>query len=212
MTRHESGGVRDYRKARACHECDLLQQIPTLKHGEVARCQRCGALLKRVHANSVERSLALAITGLILFLVANMFPLISLKALGVAQHGTLFSATMALFNADMPFLGMLMLFTTILFPLFSLLGTIYVLSTIRLNRLTPSVAPLFRFLRSTEAWGMLEIFLLALIVAAVKLVDITEVIPGISLYAFIMLILTLSTLSLSLDPDDVWDHLRKAKS
>lgn len=209
--RVEPGGL-DYRTAIACHECDLLQQIPTLKNGEVAHCQRCGAMLKRVHTNSLDRSLAFAITGLILFFVANLFPLISLKALGVSQHGNLISATIALFNADMPFLGILMLFTTILFPLFSLLGTIYVLTIIRMNKLTPEIAPLFRFLRSTDAWGMLEIFLMALIVAAVKLVDITEVITGISLYAFILLTITLTALSLTLNPDDVWDHLRKEKS
>ena len=169
-------------------------------------------MLKRVHTNSLDRSLAFAITGLILFFVANLFPLISLKALGVSQHGNLISATIALFNADMPFLGILMLFTTILFPLFSLLGTIYVLTIIRMNKLTPEIAPLFRFLRSTDAWGMLEIFLMALIVAAVKLVDITEVVTGISLYAFILLTITLTALSLTLNPDDVWDHLRKEKS
>ena len=71
---------------------------------------------------------------------------------------------------------------------------------------------MFRFLRSTDAWGMLEIFLLALIVAAVKLVDITELNIGVSLYAFLLLIGTLTTLSLTLNPEDVWDHLRKKTS
>ena len=208
MMRYETGGL-DYRTARACHECDLLQYIPILKNREVARCQRCKALLKRVHNESLDRSLAFAITGLILFAVANMFPLISLKALGVSQHGTLFSATLSLFEAEMPFLGVLMLFTTILFPLFSLCGTIYVLTSIRINHYSHWIAPMFRFLRSTDAWGMLEIFLLALIVAAVKLVDITELNVGVSLYAFILLIGTLATLSLVLNPEDVWDHLRK---
>jgi paraquat-inducible protein A len=207
MTRKTLGEL-DYHTARACHECDLLQDIPTLKHGEVARCIRCGALLKRCHSNSLDRSLAFAITGLILFIIANMFPLISLKALGISQHGTLFSATLALLNAEMPFLALLMLFTTILFPLMSLCGTIYVLTMIRMKRITPTIAPLFRFLRSTDAWGMLEVFLLALIVAAVKLVDVAEVVTGISLYAFILLIITLTTLSLTLNPDDVWDEFR----
>ncbi len=208
MMRYETGGL-DYRTARACHECDLLQYIPILKNREVARCQRCKALLKRRHVMSLERSLAFSITGLILFIVANMFPLVSLKALGVMQHGTLFSATLSLFEAEMPFLGMLMLFTTILFPLFSLCGTIYVLLSIRMDHYSHWIAPMFRFLRSTDAWGMLEIFLLALIVAAVKLVDITELYVGVSLYAFLLLILTLTILSIILNPEDVWDHLRK---
>ena len=205
----DNTGVADYRLARACHECDLLQEIPALKNGDIAHCLRCGATLKRFHKNSLDTSLAFAITGLILFLVANLFPLISLEALGVSQHGNLISATWALFDARMPFLGVLMFFTTILFPLFSLLGTIYVLTSIRMNHLTPSIAPLFRFLRSTDAWGMLEIFLLALIVAAVKLMDITDVHIGISLYAFVLLIVTLTVLSLTLNPDDVWDPLKK---
>ena len=205
----DDNGVLDYRSARACHECDLLQQIPELKNGDAAHCIRCGATLKRFHKNSLDTSLAFAITGLILFLVANLFPLVSLEALGVSQHGNLISATWALFDARMPFLGVLMLFTTILFPLFSLLGTIYVLTSIRMNHLPPIIAPLFRFLRSTDAWGMLEIFLLALIVASVKLMDITDVHIGISLYAFVLLIVTLTILSLTLNPDDVWDPLKK---
>lgn len=208
MISYETGDL-DYRTARACHECDLLQYIPILKNREVARCQRCKALLKRCHVRSLDRSLAFAITGLILFVVANMFPLISLKALGVSQHGTLLSATLSLFDAEMAFLGMLMLFTTILFPLISLCGTIYILTSIRINHYSHWIAPMFRFLRSTDAWGMLEIFLLALIVAAVKLVDITEVNIGVSLYAFLLLIGTLTTLSLTLNPEDIWDHLRK---
>lgn len=208
MMRYETGGL-DYRTAHACHECDLLQYIPLLKNREVARCQRCKALLKRRHVKSLDRSLAFALTGLILFIVANMFPLISLKALGISQHGTLFSATLSLFEANMPFLGMLMLFTTMLFPFFSLCGTIYVLTSIRIDHYSHWLAPMFRFLRSTDAWGMLEIYLLALIVAAVKLVDITEVNVGVSLYAFLLLIGTLTTLSLTLNPEDVWDHLRK---
>ena len=203
--------IKDYHLARACHECDLLQEIPTLKNGEVAHCIRCGATLKRFHNNSLDVSLALAITGFILFLVANMFPLLSLEALGIAQHGNLISATWALFDARMPFLGLLMLFTTVLFPLFSLLGTIYVLLSVRMGSLPPIIAPLFRFLRSTDAWGMLEIFLLALIVAAVKLVDITEVQVGISLYAFILLIITLTILSITLNPDDIWDPLKRKR-
>ena len=199
----------DLDSARACHECDLVQQLPKLSSGESARCLRCNALLKHHHARSLQRSLALTLTGLILFVVANMFPLISLSALGNSQQGTLFSATMALMSEDMHLLGILILFTTILFPLFSLLGTLYVLSMIYFDRMTPDLAPLFRFLRSTDAWGMLEIFLLALLVSVVKLVDITEVSVGISLYAFCSLIIVMGTLSFTLNPDDVWDHLRR---
>ena len=63
----------------ACPECDLIQALPPLAIGEVANCVRCNATLFKNQKNSVDRSLAFAITGLILFVIANLFPLLSLR-------------------------------------------------------------------------------------------------------------------------------------
>lgn len=195
----------------ACPDCDLIQHIPTLAIGESAHCIRCDATLYRNQKNSVDRSLAFAITGLILFLIANMFPLLSLKALGVTQDGTLLSTAISLFEAERPFLGLIIFVTTIVFPATTLLGTIYVLLQVKMNKINSITAPLFRFLRSTDAWGMLEIFMLAVLVAVVKLGDLADVILGFSLYAFCLLIVTLTLLSYSLNPHDVWNILRHKK-
>jgi len=192
----------------ACPDCDLIQEIPLLALGESANCIRCNATLYKNQKNSVDRSLAFAITGLILFIIANMFPLLSLKALGVTQDGTLLSTALSLFDADRPLLGMVIFLTTILFPATTLIGTIYVLLQVKTNKINNFTAPLFRFLRSTDAWGMLEIFMLAVLVSVVKLGDLADVILGLSLYAFCLLILTLTLLSYSLNPHDVWNSLR----
>ncbi len=193
----------------ACPECDLLQSIPPLAVSESVLCLRCDKTLYTHHKNSIDRSLAFAITGLLLYIIANMFPLLSLKALGLTQDSTLFSTALALFQADRPFLSIIMLLTTIVFPATTLIGTIYILLQVKTNKINELTAPLFRFLRSTDAWGMLEIFMLAMLVAIVKLGDVAEVVFGISLYAFVLLILTLTLLSASLDPHDVWNKLRE---
>ena len=195
----------------ACPDCDLIQALPTLQAGEVAYCIRCNATLFKNLKNSVDRSLAFAITGLILFIIANLFPLLSLKAMGLTQDGTLLSTSLSLFQADRPFLSILILLTTFIFPATTLLGTIYILLQVKNNRINAYTAPLFRFLRSTDAWGMLEIFMLAVLVAVVKLGDLAEVIHGVSLYAFCLLILSLTLLSYSLNPHDVWNKLRQNK-
>lgn len=192
----------------ACPDCDLLQTLPPLRENEVANCVRCQAVLLRNQANSIDRSLAFAITGLILFIIANLFPLLSLKVLGVTQDSTLISTALSLFKADMPLLSLLVVFTTIIFPLTTLLGTIYILLQVKTNSINGHTAPLFRFLRSTDSWGMLEIFMLAILVAVVKLGDITDVILGTSLYAFCLLIVSLSLLSYYLNPHDIWNRLR----
>lgn len=192
----------------ACPDCDLIQDIPVLGVGETANCIRCSATLFKNQKNSVDRSLAFAITGLILFIIANMFPLLSLKALGITQEGTLLSTAVSLFEAERPFLALVIFLTTIAFPAITLLGTIYVLIQVKTNRINAFTAPLFRFLRSTDAWGMLEIFMLAVLVSVVKLGDVADVIFGLSLYAFCLLILSLTLLSYSLNPHDVWNSLR----
>ncbi len=193
----------------ACHDCDLLQKMPRLSIGQTANCIRCNAQLFKNQKNSVNRSLAFAITGLILYVISNMFPLLSLKALGITQDETLISTSISLFKAEMPLLSIVVLFTTIIFPATTLLGTIFILMQVKMNKFNDYTAPLFRFLRSTDTWGMLEIFMLALLVAMVKLGDVAEVVFGTSLYAFCLLIISLTMLSHSLNPQDVWSRLRQ---
>ncbi len=192
----------------ACPDCDLIQTIPTLSKNQEAYCQRCHACLFKNKQNSIDRSLAFAITGLILFIISNLFPLLSLKALGLIQEGTLLTTALSLFKDGQPLLSILIFLTTIVFPATTLLGTIYILMQVKTNRINRYTAPIFRFLRSTDAWGMLEIFMLAILVTLVKLGDIADVIMGTSLYAFCLLILSLTLLSHSLNPHDVWNKLR----
>lgn len=192
----------------ACPDCDLIQIIPPLSANEVANCIRCDATLFKQQKNSIDRTLAFALTGLILFIISNLFPLLSLKAIGLTQESSLLSTAFALLEANQLLLSFIILLTTFIFPATTLLGTIYILIQIKTNRINRYTAPLFRFLRSTDAWGMLEVFLLAILVAMVKLGDVADLVYGVSLYSFCLLIVALSLLSYSLNPHDVWNKLR----
>ncbi|HHL18474.1 MAG TPA: paraquat-inducible protein A [Thiothrix sp.] len=189
---------------RVCQDCDLVQAVPKLRDNEAAHCLRCHSVLETRKKNSLNRSLALVLTGIILFILSNLFPLLSLKAQGIAYDGTLLSASIELYNRDRPWLALLVLFTTFIFPAISLLGTLFVLIVTKLHYQTPVTASLFRFLHSTEIWGMLEVFMLAILVAGVKLGDLADIIMGVSLYSFICLIIVLSFLSLSLNSNTIW--------
>lgn len=205
---------RDKQKThlRVCQDCDLLQNIPELQVGQVIRCARCHSVLEKKRYHSLDRSLALALTGLILFVLSNIFPLLTLKAQGVAFDANLLAASIELFRIDRPFLGILVFLTTIVIPLFSLLGMLFVFMSVKMDWHNDYVGPIFRYLHSTEVWGMLEVFLLAIMVAGVKLADLAEVIPGISLYSFFALILVLAMLGSTLSPDEIWDHEREVLS
>ncbi|MGV6858673.1 MAG: paraquat-inducible protein A [bacterium] len=195
----------------ACHECDLLQQLPEKPEVGAFYCARCGALIRRRSRNSIETTLALLIAGLILFVIANLFPFMSLNANGQVQDSTLFSSSLGLFQSDQRLLAGVVFLTTIVFPLADLLGMLFVLVSVQLHHQGPESKSVFRFLQQARPWGMVEIFMLGVMVAMVKLGDLATVIPGIALYAFGLLIFVLAAANYSLDPEEVWmrlDHHR----
>lgn len=188
----------------ACHDCDLLQRLPLLHTGEFARCTRCHATLYRRKKNPLNRSLALALTALILFIVANSFPFLSLSSQGQIIDSTLISGAIALFVGGNLFLSTLVLLTVFVFPLMNILGLLYILLRMKISPTPREIRPIYRMLRHAEPWGMLEVLLLAVLVAAVKLTDLATVIPGIAVYSFAGLIVILAALESTIDPHMIW--------
>mgnify|MGYP002136460635 CR=1 FL=1 len=85
----------------ACHECDLLQREPALAPGETARCARCGAFLARNPPDSLDRTLALTCTAAVLYVLANIYPLVGLEMQGRQVQVTLASALRILWQDGM---------------------------------------------------------------------------------------------------------------
>ena len=191
----------------ACHQCDLLHRVRPLTHGGVAQCMRCGAVLYRRKKDSLNRTLSLAIAGIILFVVANTYPFLAIKSEGLMQETTLLAGVKELYVQNMWELAALVLITTFLMPFIQLSGMIYVLLPLKFNRLPWRLPFIFRFLQNIQPWGMMEVFMLGILVAIVKLAKMASIIPGIALYSFAALILVLAGAMASLDPDIVWDRL-----
>jgi len=191
----------------ACHECDLLQRIPAQPGGGVARCGRCNALLHRSIPNSIERSLALSLAGLVLFIVANLFPFLEFRMQGLETRTTLVTGVVDLYNQGMWEISLLVLLTTIVVPLLQLLILIYVLLPLYLNRVPWKLGTVFRFFRGLQPWGMMEVFMIGILVAVVKLLKMAQIVPGPALWSFGLLILVLAASSASLDPRLVWNRV-----
>jgi paraquat-inducible protein A len=191
----------------ACHACDLLQRAAPVPVGGAARCARCGSVLYRHRPNSLERTLALVIAGLILFAVANAFPFLSFRMQGQVVQTTLISGVRDLSDQGMTALAVLVLVTTVLAPCCQLLALLYVLLPLRLRRRAPGSATVFRWVRRVQPWSMMEVFMLGVLVSLVKLADMAEIIPGIALWSFALLIVALTATTAALDPAIVWRRL-----
>jgi len=191
----------------ACHDCDLLHQLGPIPDGGAANCRRCGGLLRRQRPHGVEHTLALAIAAAVLFVVANAYPFLSFDMKGQVTETTLASGVRRLWDQGTPEIAALVLGTSILAPMLQIALLLYVLLPIHLGRVPWQMARAFRLLRRVQPWSMMEVFLIGIVVAVTKLMDMAQVIPGPSLFAFVALIVALAGAMASLDPIAVWERL-----
>jgi paraquat-inducible protein A len=195
----------------ACHECDLLQRETTLGRKGIARCRRCGATLYRSLPASVDRTLALTFAALVLFCVANAFPIVGLSVNGNVVETTLFGAARILYLDGIWPLAGLVFVTTLLMPAIAMLGVVYLLMPLRHGRVPLRPDLVLRLLRRVAPWGMIEVLILGMLVALVKLAAIASVVPGISLFAFGAVMILLAAAGASYDPHDIWARIDRAR-
>jgi paraquat-inducible protein A len=194
-------------KIVACHDCDLLNRLPDGIQATVL-CARCGAVLSRHRPNSIDRSLALTFAALILFFVSNSFPFLALKRSGLVQETTLLTGIRELWQEGLFEVSLLVLLTCVLVPLAQMLGLLYILAPLKwARRPAPHAVHVFRMVTELAPWGMMEIFMIGILVALVKLGHMATIVPGISVFSFGCLIFVMAAAFSSLDSELLWDRL-----
>ena len=193
----------------ACHECDLLQREVPLARGGVARCRRCGGVLYRDTPDSLDRTLAFSLAAAVMYIVANIFPIIGIELQGNRRATNLFGAVHSIWNQEMKLIALIVLVTTILIPAFELAMIIYLLLPLKFRRAPAGIALILRVLQSIKPWGMVEIFMLGVLVSLVKLTNDFIVIPGVALWSFGGLTLMLAAVAASFNARDVWVHVER---
>ncbi|MDT4849561.1 Paraquat-inducible protein A [compost metagenome] len=191
----------------ACHECDLLMHKPHIAHGERAECPRCGYELYTHRDQVVRRSLALVIAALLLYVPANFLPIMQLNLLGQATEDTVWSGVLGLYNSGMQGIAVVVFLCSMAVPLLKLLCQFVVLMSIRLNFGRSYGLLLYRIYHHLREWGMLEVYLMGILVAIVKLIDLADVELGLGLLCFIALLLVQVWLEVTMSPHQIWQAL-----
>ena len=190
----------------ACHTCDLLTR-PSDAAGTTSLCPRCGAVLHRQKSNSIDRPLAFALSGLILFAIALTHPFLAMKSGGFVQETTLLTGILELWKQRLYGLGALVLLTCALIPLAQLTGLLYVLVPLRMNAAAPGSVAIFRAILHVNSWAMMEVFLIGILVALVKLAKMATIVPGAAVMALGLLTVVTTAAMATLDPPLVWARL-----
>jgi paraquat-inducible protein A len=194
--------------AIACATCGLLQRVQALAPGTSASCARCGAVVATRRRGSPSRTAALSLAALILYVPANINPILRMNLHGAYSESTVWDGCVSLFRNDEYLVAAIVFLASMAIPLLKLLGLFFLTATSwrgaalwRRQR-----AWIHRFIELIGPWAMLDVFLLAVLVALVKLDKLATILPGPGLVAFTSMVVLTILASASFDPKLIWSN------
>lgn len=197
-----------------CTGCEKLSRARALPPGHFARCSRCGTKLRLRKPQSLQRASALVLTAYILYVPANLYPVMYVGRLGKSEGDTILSGVQSMFAAGWWDVGSLIFFASIVVPLLKLLILTFLLASVhRRSRWNPRQRTvLYRLVEYIGRWSMLDMFVVSLTVALVQLGAAANVQPGPGANWFAGVVVITMLAAMSFDPRLIWDSLEEEKT
>jgi paraquat-inducible protein A len=188
---------------KACPRCGLVQRIEVAPAGWTVRCTRCGSRVVRPRSNGrASRAAAFALGALILYPAAMVLPVLEIQKLGHRRSATIWTGAVDLLSGGQIAVGLLVFVCSIVVPVLKV-GGVFALCTGLLRGHHGARA--HRFMEWIGRWGMIDVLLVAVLVAAVKLGSWVDVHPGPGVAAFAAVVVLSLLASAQVDPARIWE-------
>ena len=192
---------------QVCAECDALYPRTALASDAVARCRRCGATLGRGHWLAADGQLALSVAAALVYAIATLSPIVMLELRGVHAVATMLEATRLTWDAGEHLVAVLAAATVIVFPLLVILLRLWLLAPLVAGQCATAMVPALHALRWMTRWSMVEVFMLAMLIAVVRSAGVTNVVPGPGIFAYATLAVLLAAVQAT-GLEALWQQVR----
>ena len=195
-----------------CDTCGLVSRRPRV--GGVGHCSRCGGRLHHRKPNSLARTAALAVTAAVLYVPANMLPVLTFTWFGRGAPSTILGGVLELAAAGMWPLALLVFIASVTVPVLKLSGLAWLLISTRLaerGRLVERTQ-LYRIVDSIGRWSMVDVFVVAILVAVVQLGSTISIHPGAGAISFAAVVVLTMFAAMSFDPRLIWDAAARSEA
>jgi len=193
----------------ACSGCDLLLERINIKYGDSAFCPECGEKLYTPKKNSIDKTLALTLTALLLFLPAVFMPLITLDTLGFKESGSIVDGIIRFYEKGYLLVSLILLLTSLLFPLLKLSLLFVVSINLKLKRYPGTLPFLMRCYHYIDEWGMLEVYMIGILVSIIKMYHLAHIHYDIGFFCFTGLLIAAVCSSIAIDKHLFWNLIEK---
>lgn len=191
----------------ACHECDALLADVALPAGKKLVCPRCNCTLRKPVRDPVNRGLALSLTSLTLMVPAFFMPIMTFNMLGLDTVDTMVKGVLHLFQAGFWWMALLVLFCSILAPMLENLLVLLICLLSQARRYGGLLITLLKVQSRIRRWAMLEVYMLGILVAYVKMIDSGQVHMGIGMICFTGMLLATTLNTVMFDTHSIWENV-----
>ncbi len=196
----------------ACPDCDLLLRKVDIAPGAVSLCPRCGRNLDNPKKDSIDKTLALAMSGLILFIPANFMPIMSLNILGMEGSGSVYTSIIAFFGSGYFFVAAILGLTSLIFPFVKLVLLFTVSICLKIKLYPTFLGNLLRCHHHLDEWGMLEVYMLGILISIIKLHHMAHINYDPGFFCFVGLLIVALSSSSAMDDHLFWELIEKNKT
>ncbi len=188
--------------------CDICGLVSRSAPGQT--CPRCGFKLHDRKPKSIERAWAFLVAGALLYIPANIFPVLTVIRLGAGQPSTILGGVQELAEAGMWPLAALVFFASVAVPVLKLVGltTLLISTQLRTTSCLHDRTILYRVVDAIGRWSMIDIFMESILVALIQFGTVASIFPGVGAVAFASVVILTMLASQSFDPRLMWDNLR----
>ena len=164
--------------------------------------------MARGPGGSLARTAAFSLAALMFYLPANLYPILRLEWYGTHSESTAWDGAIELFRQGETMIAVIVFLASIVVPFLKLLALFYLVATVRLRSAAwrRARARLFRALELIGPWAMLDVFVMSVLVALVKLGELATVLPGRGLFSFTAVAVLTMMASVSFDPRRIWER------
>jgi paraquat-inducible protein A len=197
-------------RAVGCETCGLVSAA----HGDHAQCLRCASPLHRRKPDSVARTWALVIAAAVLYVPANLYPVLTVVQLGAGAPSTILGGVEELLAAGQYPLALLVFLASIAVPMLKLVGLTVLLVATQTGRSEwlRDRTRLYHIIRFVGRWSMIDIFMESLLGALVRFGAVVTIEPGIGAVAFCAVVILTMIAAETFDPRLMWDTASERRS
>ena len=187
-----------------CPGCDLLLEKMQSGPGHTLICPRCRRRLHKKRQNSVQRTLALATTGMLLYIPANFYPLLTFDVLGTEATSSVYTSTLSMFDQGQNFVGSIVVLTGLVFPLVTLFLLFWISMGLIMGWKAHWIPDFLRWYQHLTEWAMTDVYMIGIFITIIKMSHMAEIEYNIGFFCFMGLVLTTIAAQTSVDKHLFW--------